>query len=364
MSELYIQLKGKISNGVNILRKTVNNNKLYAWMIIAILFMQSYVFLHQPASRRESIRATHNNFSQEIEVNRQLLQKAIKENPKVAVNFAYISFFMLSVFILGIVFLINFLLLKAKGEDPIQKTQEETIFWNLKDVIKVIIIFLFFNYAFNIFQYLLSQFLKVPPLDKRLSMVLDTVFMDIFILLIIIRFVVVKYNQKIAALGISFKNITQNVAIALYSYLAFLPILAAVFLLIVLITQLLHYTPPQEAIYELMFKEKRPYLLIIISGMVSFIGPVVEEVFFRGFFYSALKKNLNAIKAILISAVIFSLLHTNLMAFAPIVVLGMFLAYLREKTGSLIPSICVHIIHNAALTGFMFLIRDTISLVK
>ena len=114
-----------------------------------------------------------------------------------------------------------------------------------------------------------------------------------------------------------------------------------------------------QPIYELIFKEQRPFFLVIISVLVAFIGPAAEEIFFRGFLYSALRKKLNVLWAIVTSALLFSALHTNLLGFLPIMVLGMFLAYLREKTGSLVPSICVHIIHNSALAGLMFLARQT-----
>jgi membrane protease YdiL (CAAX protease family) len=137
----------------------------------------------------------------------------------------------------------------------------------------------------------------------------------------------------------------------------FLPILAILLILIVGIAKVLNYNPPPEPIYELVFEEKRPILLVMISGLATLLGPAIEEVFFRGFLYGALKKNIGILWAILVSSLFFSLLHTNLIGFMPILSLGIFLAYLREKTGSLVPPITVHIIHNTALISFMFLLR-------
>lgn len=333
-------------------------------MIILILFIQSYAVAIRPlAIRDESVSEDTGDFAQEMKTNRELLQEVLLENPRVATNFAYLSFFMLIIFLLGTIFLVNFLFVKAKGKEPIPKTLEEyTIFWSWKDALKIVIIFLFFNHIFFMFEHLLTGFLETVETDKRTSMVLDSIFMDIFVLLLVIYFVVVKYRQKITTLGISLKNIAKNIGIALFSYLTFLPILTAIFFCVLLAAKLLNYTPPQTPLYELVFKEQRPYLLVAISAMVAFIGPIVEEIFFRGFLYSALKKSLNVIAAMVISACIFSLLHANILGFLPIVALGMFLAYLREKTGSLIPSIAVHMIHNAALAALMFLARQTIAL--
>ncbi len=346
------------------IRKAINNNKLYAWMVIIILFMQSYaVLMHRLGPGEEPVTEPARNFAQEIETNRELLQKALTENPKIAANFAYLSFFMLIIFLLGIIFFVNYIFIKAKGKEPIPKTlKEQPVLWSWKDAVKIVIIFLFFNHMFVLFEHLLAGFLKTPGIDKRASMVLDTMFMDIFVLLLILYFVTVKYKQKIAALGISLKNIAKNIGIALSGYLAFIPVLAVLFLCVIFIAKLLNYTPPPEPIYELIFKEERPHLLIVISAMIALIGPIIEEIFFRGFLYSALKKSLNVTAAMVITACIFSLLHTNVLGFVPIVALGIFLAYLREKTGSLIPSIAVHIMHNAALATLMFLARGVIAL--
>lgn len=345
------------------LRSIITSNKLYAWMAIAMLLMQPYAVLsHRLSASEKPVEKTAQNFAQEIEANKKLLQKALAENPQIAANFAYLSFFILVAFLTGIIFLVNFLFIKSKGIEPIPKTlQEHGVAWSWGDAVKIVIIFLFFNHIFSLFGHILKGVLKTVA-DKRASMVLDTVFMDIFVLLLIVYFVVVKYKQKIDALGISSHNIIKNVGIAIFGYLAFLPILAIIFTCVLLVAKLLNYTPPQEPIYELIFKEQRPHLLMVISAMVAFIGPVIEEIFFRGFLYSALKKSLNITAAMLITACIFSLLHTNVLGFVPITALGLFLAYLREKTGSLIPSITVHIIHNSALASLMFLVRQVVAL--
>ena len=100
---------------------------------------------------------------------------------------------------------------------------------------------------------------------------------------------------------------------------------------------------------------------MIISCLIAVFGPVIEEVFFRGFLYTALRKRMNILYSILISSCFFSLLHTNPLGFVPILALGMLLAYVREKTGSLVPSIGIHIMHNTALTGMMFFVRELTS---
>jgi membrane protease YdiL (CAAX protease family) len=59
------------------------------------------------------------------------------------------------------------------------------------------------------------------------------------------------------------------------------------------------------------------------------------------------------------SALFFTALHFTLDQFIPIFILGLFLAWLYEKTGSLYPGICLHIANNALALVALMIIRAT-----
>jgi membrane protease YdiL (CAAX protease family) len=105
-------------------------------------------------------------------------------------------------------------------------------------------------------------------------------------------------------------------------------------------------------------EEKRSGILLFLTIFVAVFGPIAEEMFFRGFMYSAIKKRLGVLSAALLSAAIFSSLHTNIVGFLPIMTLGVLLAYLYETTGSLVASMTVHIVHNSIMIGFVFFIKE------
>jgi len=102
-------------------------------------------------------------------------------------------------------------------------------------------------------------------------------------------------------------------------------------------------------------------VLLFLTIFVSVFGPLVEEMFFRGFMYSAIKKRLGVLAAAVLSAVVFSLLHANIVGFLPIMALGVLLAYLYETTGSLVASMTVHILHNSAIICFVFFIKQLLA---
>ena len=107
-------------------------------------------------------------------------------------------------------------------------------------------------------------------------------------------------------------------------------------------------------------EEKSSGMLLFLTLFVSMFGPVIEEMFFRGFMYSAIKKHLGFLGAAFLSASIFSILHTNIVGFLPIMALGVLLAYLYEKTGSLVAPMAVHILHNSIIVAFVFFIKELV----
>lgn len=91
------------------------------------------------------------------------------------------------------------------------------------------------------------------------------------------------------------------------------------------------------------------------SGIVGIItmtilGPIFEEVLFRGTVTKLLLQKYNPMKAIIISALIFGIFHLNPAQIIPAFVGGLVLASLYYRTGSLIPGIILHICINTTAT--------------
>lgn len=80
--------------------------------------------------------------------------------------------------------------------------------------------------------------------------------------------------------------------------------------------------------------------------VLAFVGPLAEEVFFRGFAYGALKNRFAPTTAILISAAIFGVLHGELGVLVPIFATGVALAWVYERTGSIWPGLAAHSAQN------------------
>ncbi|CAN5524493.1 ABC transporter permease subunit [soil metagenome] len=89
---------------------------------------------------------------------------------------------------------------------------------------------------------------------------------------------------------------------------------------------------------------------------VGIIPPIVEELFFRGYLLGAFLSIGRPIWAILSSAVLFGLFHLlvgssfALERFVPTTLLGILLAWIAWRTGSIWPCIMLHITHNTLLS--------------
>src|SRR5439155_13856390 len=81
----------------------------------------------------------------------------------------------------------------------------------------------------------------------------------------------------------------------------------------------------------------------------AWLPAVAEELAFRGFILSALQRQFRPRTAVLLSSFFFALAHMNVFQFLPHFLLGMVLAYLTTRCGSLVPGILFHGIYNTLI---------------
>jgi hypothetical protein len=94
----------------------------------------------------------------------------------------------------------------------------------------------------------------------------------------------------------------------------------------------------------------RDFLLLFV--LVALLAPFAEELFFRGMLYPLLRRNRAAWLAIVLNALLFALVHFILPLLPGLFIVGLLLAYLRERSASIWPSVCFHVLQNSlALTA-------------
>ena len=72
----------------------------------------------------------------------------------------------------------------------------------------------------------------------------------------------------------------------------------------------------------------------------------MEEIVFRGCIFSVLKRNMNIVIALIIQALIFAIVHENIVQSSYVFFLGLVLGFVFIYTGSLLGNIICHITFN------------------
>ena len=107
-------------------------------------------------------------------------------------------------------------------------------------------------------------------------------------------------------------------------------------------------------IAEQYINENSSFLYVLM--VIGIIGPLAEELAFRGIIYAGLRKSGRIFGAIMLQAFLFGLMHLNLNQFCYAFLLGIAFGILNEMTLSLWPGIIGHIMINSGSVAGTFAI--------
>ena len=116
-----------------------------------------------------------------------------------------------------------------------------------------------------------------------------------------------------------------------------------------------HETVPQQAVSLFLnaLQDDQSLLKYLIMVNVVVMAPWVEELLFRGLLFRWLLGYRSVLASAILSGVFFGVIHDALTSIVPIACLGVALAWLYHRTGSLLTSIVFHTVFNAIMTILM-----------
>lgn len=88
---------------------------------------------------------------------------------------------------------------------------------------------------------------------------------------------------------------------------------------------------------------------VIYISYICVLGPILEEIIFRGIALKSMKKY-GAFTAVIFTSIIFSMFHLNLVQFMTPLLLGLLLGFITVKTDSIVPAIIIHMFNNSMAT--------------
>jgi membrane protease YdiL (CAAX protease family) len=149
------------------------------------------------------------------------------------------------------------------------------------------------------------------------------------------------------AMGLTLEGWPGGLVHGVVGYVAAFPILCLSVVIATTIAALLRLRPQLPEFLPPMSGAESPWLAGAVVFLITILGPLTEEVFFRGFLYPAMRRRLSAAPAIVINGILFGLIHMSVARLVPLAVLGMIMAWLFEKTRSLVAPATLHALHNA-----------------
>jgi uncharacterized protein len=97
-----------------------------------------------------------------------------------------------------------------------------------------------------------------------------------------------------------------------------------------------------------------PRDLVLLLLLIAVVAPVAEELFFRGMLYPVLRRRWGPGWAIFLNAALFALVHFIPLLLPGLFYIGLVLAWVRERSGSVIPCIILHAIQNGLVVIGIF----------
>lgn len=146
---------------------------------------------------------------------------------------------------------------------------------------------------------------------------------------------------------ITFSDIGLAIA-GFFGYLAFSAILTALFS----VFPWFNLNEAQPLLYSTLIS---PSGKILAAIALVVVGPILEEVIYRGLIYGKLRKKHSLITSILIVSILFGFLHGQWNVGVDVFTLSVVACLMRETTGTIYAGILLHVIKNTIAFYFLFM---------
>lgn len=213
--------------------------------------------------------------------------------------------------------------------------------------------------AWGFVSFFLPQFALVPflgflatiPLDRNAKIFVLQGITQLITLLVLWLVITRLYRSKLKLIGLGkvdpgllgWSVLVFPVYLVVSTMLS--NIFAAIFSIDLLEHQDIGYTDPNS--YELA--------LIFVALVV--LAPLVEEILFRGFLFTAFRRTFGFWLGAVGVSLLFAVAHGQANVGIDVFVLSMFLCYLREKTDSLWPAVALHALKNLVAFIVLFIMK-------
>lgn len=157
-------------------------------------------------------------------------------------------------------------------------------------------------------------------------------------------------------LGLNSPRISRALVLAVSSGVLVVPLLLGLSAICAQVMTRIHVTPVEQTVVTMV--KVNPGLAQRIAFAIGAIvfAPIVEETMFRGILYPFIKQQGGKRLALFGTSLLFALIHANVRTFLPLALFALLLAWVYERTDTLLAPITTHAVFNAV--NFAFLLHE------
>jgi membrane protease YdiL (CAAX protease family) len=168
-------------------------------------------------------------------------------------------------------------------------------------------------------------------------------------------------KQIRSRLGINKKPIFDDTWRALLGYGVYFFLTISATLLISIIWKGLQLDEQQNVGFGNL-SQLNEYIMAFIA--LAIIPPIAEELLFRGYLFGELRQKISFIPSMILTSLIFAIVHLQLNVGIDVFCLSLVLCYLREKTGAIWAGVLLHMIKNSIAFYLIFVRPELLQMLR
>lgn len=104
------------------------------------------------------------------------------------------------------------------------------------------------------------------------------------------------------------------------------------------------------------------YIMAFIA--LAIIPPIAEELLFRGYLFGELRQKISFVPSMILTSLIFAVVHLQLNVGIDVFCLSLVLCYLREKTGAIWAGVLLHMMKNSIAFYLLFMRPELLQMLR
>ncbi len=259
---------------------------------------------------------------------------------------SWVSLLLAGLHLVGLGLLAYEVRLRLMGKSLFPRGVQERVVWGGLDILAAAGFFFFTILVLNLFTAL-----GVGPQEQtgadRSTVLLMGLLPPLLTSLYVVHLVRLRGKDKLGSLGLKRDGVGKSFLQGLLCYVTSYPLLWVSIYLVSYALLASGYLPQQQEMVQLFIKAPSFWFLLIPVFHTIIVGPFVEEMLFRGFLQGYLSQHITARASIVLTSLLFAVIHGNLYASCQIFFLSLILGYIYHRTRSLAAPVALHGLHNA-----------------